>query len=221
MWDKYRATQLITAPHCNMFPLLLASASPRRKQLLEQVGFVVTTRPVDIDETPRPDEHAIQLVTRLAESKADAAIRSRRSGEPRVGVSADTIVWTDDGDVLGKPSSAAAAVDMLCSLSGSTHHVTTGYSIFETAGAVVTTRAVTTDVQFREFSADDAARYVATGEPLDKAGSYGIQGIGAVLVRGIAGSYTNVVGLPVSDLVATMRSQESMTGLPWSADDRA
>ena len=204
-----------------MFPLLLASASPRRKQLLEQVGFLVTTRPVDVDETPQPGEEAIKLVTRLAQAKADAAIRTTREGEPTVGVSADTIVWTDGGDVLGKPTSDAQAVRMLCSLAGTTHHVTTGYSIFRTHGDVVATRAITTDVRFRDFSTEDAERYVATGEPMDKAGGYGIQGLGAVLVRGIAGSYTNVVGLPVSHLVATMRDADVLDGLPWGADDHA
>ena len=201
-----------------MFPVLLASASPRRRQLLEQVGFVVSARPVDVDETPRHEESAIELVTRLAESKAKAAIDTAQPGEPDLGISADTIVWTDNGDVLGKPNDANAAVDMLESLSGSTHHVTTGYTLFRAGRDVVTTRTITTDVAFREFTRDDARRYAATGEPLDKAGAYGIQGMGAVLVRGIVGSYTNVVGLPVADLVATMRDHQLLPAPPWSTD---
>ena len=202
-----------------MLPVLLASASPRRRQLLEQVGFAVSARPVDVDERPRADETAIELVTRLAEQKANEAIRTRVVGEPKLGFSADTIVWTDRGHVLGKPANGDDAIRMLRSLSGTTHHVTTGYTIFRSGEEVITTESVTTDVEFRPISEEDAEAYVATGEPFDKAGSYGIQGMGAVLVLGIVGSYTNVVGLPVAHVVATMRDHDLLPSLPWSVDD--
>ncbi len=202
-----------------MFPVLLASASPRRRLLLEQVGFQVTTRPVDVDETPGDAEHALALVMRLAETKAQAALDTRNPGEPTVGLAADTIVWTDDGEVLGKPTDRGDAVRILTSLSGRSHQVSTGFSIFNTdSGALVSTQAVTTKVEFREFSADRAAAYVATGEPMDKAGAYGIQGLGAVLVRGIHGSYTNVVGLPVAEVVASLQQSGLLSGYAWELE---
>ncbi|MFT6396648.1 MAG: septum formation protein [Bradymonadia bacterium] len=203
-----------------MFPVLLASASPRRRQLLGQVGFHVTTRPVDVDEAPGVDEDPLALVTRLAETKAEAAIRTRSGSEPRVGIAADTIVWTTDGHVLGKPKDESDAVRMLTALSGRRHRVSTGFSIFDTAaGAIVSTQAVTTEVAFRDFTEARARAYVATGEPMDKAGAYGIQGMGAVLVRGIRGSYTNVVGLPIGEVVAGLQDAGMMTGYAWEAPD--
>lgn len=199
-----------------MFPVLLASASPRRRQLLEQVGFQVSTRAVDVDETPGNDEEALALVLRLAESKAQEAIRTHRSGEPTVGIAADTIVWTANGEVLGKPSDQDEAVRMLKSLSGRRHNVSTGFTIFDTqAGAVVTTQSVTTEVEFRPFGVERARAYVATGEPMDKAGAYGIQGLGAVLVRGIRGSYSNVVGLPIAEVVADLQGAGLLNGYAW------
>jgi len=204
----------------DVFPVLLASASPRRRQLLEQVGFVVTSAPADVDERPLAEETAVDLVARLARSKANASMASLRRApvaSPAVGVAADTVVWADDVGILGKPASERDAVDMLRSLAGRSHAVSTGFCVFDAARAeVVADEVVTTEVTFHAVSDADIEAYVATGEPMDKAGAYAIQGLGAVLVRGIVGSYTNVVGLPVDAVVGVMRGHGLLRGYPWS-----
>lgn len=203
-----------------MFPILLASSSPRRRQLLEQVGFCVSTHPVDVDETPEQDEPPVAMARRLAMAKAVAAMGTAPT-TPKIGISADTVVWDDRG-ALGKPQDDADAERMIGALSGRTHHVTTAYAVFDTrASEVVAEGVATTDVTFRELDAHEVRSYVRTGEGTDKAGAYGIQGLGAVLVRHVRGSYSNVVGLPVGDVVATLRGIGTLHGFPWEeADER-
>lgn len=181
--------------------MILASQSPRRRELLEAAGFELTVVPASIDEARRAGEGPVALVERLAREKA-AAVADRlgdeAGGEPVV--AADTIVWTDDGAVLGKPADDADAARMLRELSGRTHHVSTGVCLVAPGGER-RSFVETTDVTFWELTDAQIEAYVKSGEPADKAGSYGIQGAGRMLVRGIRGDYENVVGLPVARLV--------------------
>lgn len=185
--------------------MILASASPRRRDLLAAAGYDLTVLPADIDETRLPGEKPCELVERLAREKARAACALVEE-PPADGllVAADTIVWTND-DVLGKPADEADARRMLKELAGRTHHVSTGVCVLylDAAGAPVCEKGFveTTEVEFWPLTDAQIAAYVATGEPMDKAGAYGIQGKGGLLVKGIRGCYSNVVGLPVSRLV--------------------
>ena len=178
-----------------MLPLTLASASPRRRELLERVGVNLEVVPADVDESRLPDEPPAAMAERLAAAKADVVAATQPD---RLVLAADTIVVRDDA-VLGKPSDAAEAAAMLRSLSGRRHHVITGWALRGPSGG--SSGTVTTAVRFRPLPEPVIARYVATGEPLDKAGAYGIQGVGAMLVRSIEGSYTNVVGLPLVEVL--------------------
>ena len=185
--------------------MILASQSPRRRELLSDAGFDLKIVPANIDENRREDETPVELVARLATEKAKS-VRGSLGHGPADGllVAADTIVWMGD-EALGKPADPADAARMLRELSGRTHHVSTGVcamSLGADASPIATTSFVeTTDVTFWELSDAEIAAYVETGEPLDKAGAYGIQGAGRLLVREISGDYANVVGLPVSRLV--------------------
>lgn len=187
--------------------MILASQSPRRRELLEQAGFELSLAPADIDESRLPGERPVELVERLAREKAEAALAglgaARLAGQGAL-VAADTIVWTAD-DVLGKPADATDATRMLRELSGRTHHVSTGACLVALSPAgeptARTSFVETTDVIFWDLTDEEVAAYVDSGEPLDKAGAYGIQGAGRLLVRRISGDYQNVVGLPVARLV--------------------
>ena len=150
--------------------------------------------PADVDETPRPGEAPEALVARLARSKAEAGTRAAAVPDTVV-LGADTIVTIDD-DVLGKPADAAHAAEMLHRLAGRTHRVLTGVGV-AVVGRPTAVEVVATEVTFRVLTVDEIAAYVATGEPLDKAGAYGIQGEGGTLVASIDGPYDNVVGLPL------------------------
>ena len=185
--------------------MILASQSPRRRDLLAAAGFELEVVPADIDEARLPGEKPVELVGRLAAEKAEA-VRSALDNVPADGflVAADTIVWMGDA-ALGKPADAADATAMLRSLSGRTHHVSTGVCALllgpdgSVAGSARFTE--TSDVTFWELTEEQVAAYVACGEPLDKAGAYAIQGAGRLLVREVRGDYSNVVGLPVARLV--------------------
>ena len=172
--------------------LVLASSSPRRAELLAAAGFVFTIAHADLDETPLPHEPADRYVRRLAEAKA-RAVAARHPGQPVLG--ADTTVVVD-GDILAKPADAADAAAMLRRLQGRAHEVLTGVALVAPAGARV--ELETTRVWFAPMTEAEIAAYVATGEPLDKAGAYGIQGWAARYVTRVEGSYSNVVGLPVA-----------------------
>ena len=179
-------------------PLILASSSPRRRELLGLLGLSPEVIPADIDESWTPGEAPIPHAERLARTKA-GVIAARR---PDVAViAADTIVVID-GEILGKPADAADAAAMLRRLSGREHVVHTAIAVAyrnDTASAVESTR-----VWFRPLSDDAIAAYVATGEPMDKAGAYGIQGYGAVIVERIDGDYFTVMGLGLGRLVGLL-----------------
>ena len=190
--------------------MILASQSPRRYELLSDAGFSLEVVPADIDETRLPGENPVDLVLRLAAEKAEA-VRTQLSRQPEDGllVAADTIVWMG-GEALGKPTDADDARRMLEELSGRTHFVSTGVCAMALAAdgscAAQTSFVETTEVTFWNLSSAEIDAYVATGEPLDKAGAYGIQGAGRLLVRGISGDYSNVVGLPIARLVRELAS---------------
>lgn len=191
--------------------MILASASPRRSQLLSEVGIEFRVVPTNIDETPWPGEDPVSLVERLARTKALAVALEAEPGE--VVLAADTLVWLE-GEVLGKPSSPKEATSMLRELSGKTHHVSTGCALLERPregssepeGWRHLTFSNTCAVRFYELTAQEIEAYVATGEPADKAGAYGIQGLGRLLVREIQGNYDTVVGLPVAQVVRELRT---------------
>ena len=188
--------------------MILASQSPRRIELMREAGFDFRIIPADIDETPREGETPFELVERLAASKA-ASIAATQAEPGELVVAADTIVAID-GELLGKPADAAEARAMLAHLSGRTHQVATGVCLTRggTAGPDDARSFVSiTDVEFYELTEDEIAAYVETGEPLDKAGAYGIQGVGGrILVRRIDGDFYNVVGLPIARVVREIRA---------------
>ena len=183
--------------------MILASQSPRRREIFERAGFSFTVHAADIDETPLSNETPPQMVERLARTKAHATVPFAREMGDNLIVAADTIVWSPDVGVLGKPADDADALRMLTLLSGRTHFVTSGVSIIRIDGdsTIEHTFHETTDVTFHLVSDACLRAYVASGEPRDKAGAYAIQGRGAVLVKSIRGDYDNVVGLPLSRLV--------------------
>ena len=172
--------------------VVLASASPRRLGLLKSIGVDPEVRPADIDETPLPGESPARYVERLAVAKAAAVARD---GE--VVIAADTTV-SIGGQIIGKPASRAEALDILRTLSGRTHTVFTGLAVLSPSGT--TSAIVTSEVTFIPASEDLLAWYADTDEPYDKAGAYGLQGAGSMLVAGVRGSVTNVVGLPLAQL---------------------
>ena len=182
--------------NADLMRVILASQSPRRRELLTLIGIDHEVQPADIDETPWPAEFPIPHTERLAVSKAQV-IASR---EPdALVIAADTIVVID-GAILGKPTDAADAREMLRRLSGRTHEVCTAMAV--ACAAHVRSEVVRVSVRFRELDHATIARYVETGEPMDKAGAYGIQGYGATLVEHIEGDYFAVMGL---SLVTVLR----------------
>lgn len=174
--------------------IILASNSPRRKDLLRQVGIEFIVAPADVDERQLPGEPPEEYAVRVATDKAKAA--AERAGDGLI-IAADTIVVLEDR-VLGKPSDAKEAESMLGMLSGRIHHVITGLVVLDAGSKRMTAKAADTKVWFRKLSTGEIRSYVASGEPFDKAGAYGIQGLGALLVERIEGCYFNVVGLPLS-----------------------
>ena len=183
-----------------MEKIVLASASPRRQELLSSVGIRFTVKPSNVDEEPIVDESPQEHVSRLASAKArEVAGRVNQTDEVWV-LGADTIVIID-GELLGKPEGRVEALHMLKKLSGRTHKVITGYSIYNPSKDEEIKRAVETTVKFKDLTDDEITGYVASGEPMDKAGAYAIQGLGAFMVEEIKGSYSNVVGLPICQVV--------------------
>ena len=180
--------------------IVLASQSPRRQDLLGQMGLEFTTRSPQIDEDAFQGRDARDLVQTLSREKA-RWVAAQLPGDPIV-IGADTVV-VRDGTILGKPKDPAEARAMLASLSGRTHQVYTGVTVCQ--GDKVVTQAEETQVTFRPLTQQEIACYVVTGEPMDKAGAYGIQGLGGLLVAGIQGDYHNVVGLPVCRLGQILR----------------
>jgi septum formation protein len=182
--------------------IVLASRSTRRVELLTLVGAHFDCFPVDVDESPLPAERAEAHVLRLAEAKARAALdlgAARANPDQAVLLGADTVV-TIDREILGKPVERENAARMLQRLSGRAHEVWTGLSLVQPRDGRAVTQAVRSIVKFARLDGSEIERYIATGEPLDKAGAYAVQGHGALFVEAIEGSYSNVVGLPLSHL---------------------
>lgn len=186
--------------------IVLASASPRRSELLELAGVCFRVAPADIPEEPLPGEEAVPHALRLAEGKARAAAGRETAGRWFIG--ADTIVVLD-GRIMGKPADDADAFRMLSALSGREHQVVTAYAVLDREQGRCETRAVVTRVLFKQLQDQEIHAYINSGCPLDKAGAYAIQGGAAHFVREIHGSYTNVVGLPTCELVTTLRQMEA------------
>jgi septum formation protein len=180
--------------------LVLASASPRRRQLLAWLVTEYVVEPADVDEGAAPAEGAVDLVRRLARAKA-AAVSERRPGDWVLG--ADTVVEID-GTVLGKPVDRDEAAAMLHRLAGREHRVATAFSLLAPGGAVHTEDVVSSRVRFRPLDSPTIAAYVASDEPDGKAGAYAVQGLGAGLIERVDGSLTNVIGLPLIEVARAL-----------------
>lgn len=179
----------------NSLPIILASASPRRKKLLEQINLKFKTLSVDLDERRLPNEKPFRMVKRLAEEKLQLALQKIQHG---IIITADTIVVLD-GKIIGKPKNEIDAVKILKKLSGRKHTVYTGFAVFNTSTNKKIISYEKTFVQFRKLTTEEISLYVDSGSPMDKAGAYGIQDdFGAVFIQAINGCYYNVVGLPLS-----------------------
>jgi septum formation protein len=182
--------------------LILASSSPRRAEVLRDAGIAFEVRSAQVDEAQRPGESARAMVARLAEAKARAvALEIEGSKQGCVIIGADTAVELD-GEIYGKPRDAAHAIEMLTSLSGRTHHVLTGIFLIRFADGATRSEVESTSVTFARLHREEIETYVASGEPLDKAGAYGIQGRAGRFIPRIEGCYFNVVGLPLARLHA-------------------
>jgi septum formation protein len=189
--------------------LILASASVRRAEILHDAGFSFTVLSSAVDETPYPGETPHDLVQRLAAAKAELV--AARAVGPAIVIGADTIV-TLEGHIFGKPRSTDDARHMLEKLSGHTHAVVTGVALIRLPDAERLTFVESTLVHFAALSANEISRYLATGEPHDKAGAYAIQGRAGRYIPRIEGCYFNIVGLPLA------RLQQALASLGWSAD---
>lgn len=204
-----------------MSVLILASSSPRRAQLLSQVGLDYQVMSPNVDESVHENESPVDYVTRMSRQKAAfvAALVENKTGslgfasgqaaqsetktlDSSVMLAADTVVIID-GDILGKPRDESDAINMLQRLSGTSHQVVTSVTV-QTRNRLETVQ-VETNVQFRKLSHEECVRYWLTGEPKDKAGAYGIQGIAAIFVERLSGSYSNVVGLPLNETIALLK----------------
>jgi septum formation protein len=173
--------------------IILASASPRRAELLEQIGVEFEIAPSQTEERPHPDEAPADYITRIARAKVIAVARGRDAG---LVIGADTIVVLD-GRLMGKPEDQTAAEKMIAQLSGRWHAVMTGVALYDIETTSEVADCDKTLVKFSRLNEREIRWYVSTGEPMDKAGAYGIQGLGGLFVDEIAGNYYNVVGLPI------------------------
>ncbi len=188
-------------------PLILASASPRREELLRLLGLDFQVIPSRVDETFFVNEKPAEHVLRLAENKAHAVAQLH----PQSWVlGADTIVVID-GEVLGKPVDPPAAAAMLEKLSGRTHEVFTGFALLRLAARIAIRQEVRASVTFRNISADENLWYIRSPEPYDKAGAYAVQGLGAFFIKEIKGSYTNVMGLPLCEVVDALKETGALS----------
>ncbi len=198
-------------------PLGLGSASPRRRALLEQLGIPLVVLTADVDERARDGEDPTDYLERITRDKFVSVASDRRAERASVLLVADTVVVVD-GEILGKPQNIEQARAMLERLSGRAHEVRTRFALGPPHGkdsaAIVHAETVCTSVEFQRLSSLAVARYAATGEGLDKAGAYAIQGIGSFAVHRIHGSYPNVVGLPVCELVAALELHGFISSFP-------
>jgi septum formation protein len=223
------------------FDLVLASASPRRREMLERLGLVLRLAPVDLDETPRDGERPSDCVRRLAASKCDAAVTALATGgagkiedEDEDGgeiavLGADTMVSLN-GEIFGKPGDDAEARAMLGRLAGRRHEVTTAYRVWRgrpgvntpgatpgADGARVVDRAVTTLVSLRLLKPAEIEAYGASGEWRDKAGGYALQGIAGAFITELRGSHSNVIGLPLAEVLADLLAVGALSDYPRAA----
>jgi len=183
--------------------LVLASASPRRSWLLDRAGVPFEVRPADLVERTRPGEDAARFVRRLAGEKAAAVAKEIAPGSGRLVLGADTVVVLDE-EILGKPDDARDALSLLRRLTGRAHRVMTGVALVDCDAGIERVLVVESGVEMRAASEDELRAYVATGEPLDKAGAYAAQGEGRRFVERIHGSETNVIGLPMDETLALL-----------------
>lgn len=199
---------------CLETPLLLGSASPRRRDILQGLGLSIRVEPADIPEHRLPGEAPLEYVSRIVADKL-AAVGERASGAFSAALVADTVVVID-GDVLGKPVDVADAERLLGRIAGRTHTVYTRYAISlpDAPSTARIARTVSTEVTLRAASPDELTRYAASGEGLDKAGAYAAQGIGAFLIERLVGSYSNVVGLPACEVVLDLRALGVLGAFP-------
>ncbi len=188
-------------------PFILASASPRRQEYLASLGISFQTIPAIIDETPLPGELSTTFAVRMAKEKSETVAQKN---ENACIISADTVV-TLDQEIFGKPATADEARIILKKLQGKAHKVITGVSIKHAKNNIDESFPVVTKVVFEQYSDSVLDAYIATGDPMDKAGGYGIQSYGGFLVKSISGSYSNVVGLPMSHLITTLLKHNMLT----------
>ena len=184
------------------YRIVLASSSPRRRELLSTLGLGFDVIHPSSDETVSGNETPEDFVLRVSAEKASSV--SRTLGEGVVVIGADTVVVVD-GEILGKPRDPEDASSMLRKLSGKEHHVYTAFSIVRPKNEILHSEIVDTSVRVKPLAASEIEGYIKTGEPMDKAGAYGMQGIGSFMVGGFEGSYSNVVGLPVEELLAALK----------------
>jgi septum formation protein len=195
--------------------LILASSSPRRAEILREAGIAFQIRATEIDETSIPGEPAQAMVARLAEAKARAAAAQMDAGMREcITVGSDTTVELD-GEILGKPRDSAHAREMLARLSGRVHHVLTGIFLLQSPGNATRAAVEKSAVSFAPLSEKEIDAYVASGEPLGKAGAYAIQGLAGRYIPKIEGCYFNVVGLPLARLYALLRE------LGWQSGEQS
>jgi septum formation protein len=187
-----------------MNKVILASSSPRRAEVLRNAGIEFEVRPADINETRHPGEPASGYVQRLALEKARAAVNTETSADNFIAIGADTVV-VNGGEILLKPNSPDDARRMLRQLSGAVHEVHTGLAVIRMPQKVESVIEEVTSVQFAQLSDAEIDAYIATGEPFDKAGAYGIQSLGGRYVTRVEGCYFNVMGMPLARLWATLK----------------
>jgi septum formation protein len=187
-----------------MQKLILASSSPRRAEVLRNAGIEFEVRPADIDETRRPSETASNYVQRLALEKARAAVNAETSAKDIIVIGADTVV-VNRGEILLKPDSPDDARRMLRQLSGGVHEVHTGLAVIRMSQKIERVVEEVTSVHFAKLSDAEIDAYIATGEPFDKAGAYGIQSLGGRYVTRVEGCYFNVMGMPLARLWAILK----------------
>ncbi len=186
--------------------IVLASASPRRTELMSLAGLQFTVVPADICEDVLAGETPAEHVMRLSREKADAVAAAV---EGRFFIGADTVVVLD-GAILGKPADEADARRMLEALSGRDHEVVTGFTVFDKVSGIHISRSVSTEVTFKTLEEKEISAYIASGCPMDKAGAYAIQGGAVHFVRSISGSYTNVIGLPMTELYEVLQAMQAV-----------
>lgn len=188
--------------------LILASASPRRRELVSYFGIPFEVISPDVDESSSSGESGIQLVRRLSKLKANAVRSMGSRSESNIILAADTTVISPTGKILEKPADFDQAVRMIQALQGKTHRVATGFTLIRSRPSLkfeVVTKVVQTAVRFRPLSRDECRAYVQAGESMDKAGAYAAQGRGSALIHSVRGSYTNVIGLPVAEVWEILR----------------